>query len=186
MDPLDTLQTARLVGARPGPDDVAALRRLHADPRVMATLAADGRPLPEEATRRTLQRELDHWARHGYGAWYFREREGGDFVGYCGLHHTAVAGRDEVELLYATLAECWGRGLTTEMAGAVLATGFGRLGLAEVVAFTLPHNRASRRVMEKRGFAYEGDIVHAGLPHVLYRLTAEQWRAAGGEGGSAR
>ena len=28
---------------------------------------------------------------------------------------------------------------------------------------------ASRRVMEKVGFTYEGDIEHAGLPHVLYR-----------------
>jgi RimJ/RimL family protein N-acetyltransferase len=29
---------------------------------------------------------------------------------------------------------------------------------------------ASRRVMEKLGMAYERDVVHAGLPHVLYRL----------------
>ena len=29
--------------------------------------------------------------------------------------------------------------------------------------------RASRRVMEKLGFAYERNIVYAGLPHVLYR-----------------
>ncbi len=37
---------------------------------------------------------------------------------------------------------------------------------------TLPTNRASRRVMEKAGFGYERDTVHAGLPHVLYRLPA--------------
>jgi hypothetical protein len=30
--------------------------------------------------------------------------------------------------------------------------------------------------MEKVGFVYERDIVHADLPHVLYRLTASQWR----------
>ena len=35
---------------------------------------------------------------------------------------------------------------------------FGPLGLADVVSFTLPDNRASRRVMEKLGFAYERDI----------------------------
>jgi RimJ/RimL family protein N-acetyltransferase len=38
------------------------------------------------------------------------------------------------------------------------------------VSFTLPHNAASRRVMEKAGLTYERDITHAGLPHVLYRL----------------
>jgi hypothetical protein len=30
----------------------------------------------------------------------------------------------------------------------------------------------SRRVMEKAGFRYECDIVHANLPHVLYRQVA--------------
>ncbi len=34
---------------------------------------------------------------------------------------------------------------------------------------TLPDNLASRRVMGKAGFAYEREIEHAGLPHVLYR-----------------
>ena len=49
---------------------------------------------------------------------------------------------------------------------------FGRLGLADVVAFTLPDNIASRRVMEKSGFRYERDIVWAEMPHVLYRARA--------------
>ena len=30
--------------------------------------------------------------------------------------------------------------------------------------------------MEKLGFRYETDIVFAGLPHRLYRLTATDWR----------
>jgi hypothetical protein len=28
-------------------------------------------------------------------------------------------------------------------------------------------------VMEKTGFRYDGEIVHVGLPHVLYRNRAE-------------
>ena len=58
------------------------------------------------------------------------------------------------------------------MAREVAALGLGRLGLAGLVARTLPTNRASRRVMEKAGFGYERDTVHARLPHVLYRLPA--------------
>jgi len=37
------------------------------------------------------------------------------------------------------------------------------------VAFTLPTNVASRRVMDNAGFQYERDVVHADLPQVLYR-----------------
>ena len=35
----------------------------------------------------------------------------------------------------------------------------------------LPHDHASRRVMEKLGFAYERDTGYKGRPHVLYRRT---------------
>ena len=56
------------------------------------------------------------------------------------------------------------------------AVAFDDLGLGEIVAFTLPTNIASRRVMEKSGFAYEREIVHAGLPHVLYRQAAPHIR----------
>jgi RimJ/RimL family protein N-acetyltransferase len=55
------------------------------------------------------------------------------------------------------------------MASTLVGLARERLGLEEIVAFTLPHNVASRRVMEKVGFRYERDIEWAGLPHVLYR-----------------
>ena len=171
----ETFRTDRLVAAPLRPEDFADLRRLHGDPRVMATLSADGQPLPEEETRRALQRHLDHWERHGFGLWAFRDPADGRFVGYCGLKHTEVDGNDEVELAYAVAADEWGKGLATEMAAVALRVGFERLGLPAVVCFTLTTNRASQRVMEKAGFAYEREIVHAGLPHVLYRLTAGEW-----------
>jgi [ribosomal protein S5]-alanine N-acetyltransferase len=84
-----------------------------------------------------------------------------------------VGGNVEVELAYALVAEYWDRGLATEM----LAVAFEHLGLTELVCFTLTANRASRRVMEKVGFEYERDVVHAGQPHVLYRLTVSGWKS---------
>ena len=70
--------------------------------------------------------------------------------------------------------------MATVMAGAILTVAFEQLGMAEVVCFTLTTNRASQRVMEKVGFEYERDIVHAGLPHVFYRITASEWKKRGG------
>ena len=78
----------------------------------------------------------------------------------------------EVEVAYALRVESWGNGLATEMARAAVQVAFANLGLPDLVAFTLPTNVASRRVMEKAGFAFERDVVHADMPHVLYRLTA--------------
>ena len=87
------------------------------------------------------------------------------------------AGRDEVENGWTVDPDRWGQGPATELDAASVAHAFGPLGLAEVVSFTLIENRASRRVMEKLGFAYEGETEYAGLPHVLYRLSAASARS---------
>jgi [ribosomal protein S5]-alanine N-acetyltransferase len=91
-------------------------------------------------------------------------------VGYVGLRRVTIDGRCEVELLYALTPGNWRQGLASEATRAVAALAFERLGLESIVAWTLPANRASQRVMAKTGFVYDRDIVHAGLPHGLYRL----------------
>jgi RimJ/RimL family protein N-acetyltransferase len=72
----------------------------------------------------------------------------------------------------------WGRGYATEAARAALDYGFGKLGLSEIGALTVPANQRSRRVMERLGMtrAPEDDFDHPRVPegplkrHVLYRL----------------
>lgn len=168
-----TFRTERLLAERLRAEDLDELRRMDRDPWVMATLG--GVRLDDE-TRRALAGNLDHWDRHGFGIWTFRDSLDGRFVGRGGLRNARVDGNDEVELLYALRAEYWGKGLATELARAILTVGFEQLGLADVTCFTLPTNRASRRVMEKVAFTYERDMLHAGLPHVLYRITAAEWQ----------
>ena len=177
---VEAFRTERLNAERLHDEHFDELRRMHRDPRVMATLAPAGAPnsgvLSDEETQQFLRRHLDHWDRHGYGLWAFRDRTNGRFVGRAGLYNTRVGGNDEVELAYALIAEYWGKGLATEMARAILAVAFERLGMTDLVCFTLTTNRASQRVMEKARFGHEREVVHAGSPHVLYRITASEWR----------
>ena len=85
----------------------------------------------------------------------------------------------------------WGKGYASEAASAVVAHGFGPLGLEEIVAFTVQANTRSRRVMERVGMTRSpaDDFEHPSLPeghplrqHVLYRLKRAGWlRAQDGE-----
>jgi [ribosomal protein S5]-alanine N-acetyltransferase len=164
------LTTSRLLGTPAAPSDFADLRRLHSDRRVTATLSADGQPFTETQTRDFLTRAADHWNSHRFGLWMFRDRTTHDFVGYGGIKRTIVEGLDEIELAYAIAFDHQRNGYATEISFAALRVAFNDLRLDHVVAFTLPHNVGSRRVMEHCGFTYARDIVHAGLPHVLYVL----------------
>jgi len=174
---VNELHTRRLIGTPAASGDFADIRRLHDDSRVMATLSADGETLSEEDSRAFLERAAEHWKLHGFGLWVFREQVGGDFVGYGGIKHAVIEGRDEIELAYAIRSDRWGKGIATEISIAALKLGFDMMHLDRIVAITLPHNRASRGVMENCGFTYQRDIVHAGLPHVLYILEARDFRA---------
>ena len=160
------LVTARLRGEPVAERHHAALCALLGDPRVGATL---GGVADAGAVTAQIAALASHWERHGFGYWMWFDRETGEPVGRGGLSRTHVGGRDEVEVGWAVRPERWGEGHATEMGDAAVAFAFDRLGLDDVVAYTLPDNRSSRRVMEKLGFQYERDVVHANLPHVLYR-----------------
>lgn len=166
---IDSFRTPRLDAERLRADHFEELCGLYADERVMATLGGVRTP---NATRTYLQAVVQHWEDHGFGFWIFYDAATGELVGRGGLRRLEIDGTREVEVAYAVVADRWGQGFATEMAEAAVDAAFRRLNLASVVAFTLPSNKASSRVMEKAGFSYERDIVYADQPHVLYRLTA--------------
>lgn len=86
-----------------------------------------------------------------------------------------------VSLGYWMGAPYAGRGLMTEAVGVALGFVFGTLDLHRVHAAFLPHNIASRRVLEKNGFVEEGfaerylQIDGRWEDHVLMGLTRERW-----------
>jgi len=166
---IERVETPRTVLVRMRMDDLPDMLRLLQDPRVAESLWPEiGVPTEQDVINGTAAKER-HWERFGFGLWVQRDKETGEMVGRGGLQWTYVGGREEVEVAWAVVPERWGQGFGRELAEASIETAFGPLHLDEIVAFTLPRNRASRRVMEKTGFRYEKDIVHANLPHVLYR-----------------
>jgi RimJ/RimL family protein N-acetyltransferase len=141
---------------------------------------------PEESIS-MIDRIEAHFNAHDFGLYAVEARHERTFIGFIGLN---IPNFDApftpcVEVGWRLAAEYWGQGLATEGARAVAEYGFQRLGLGEIVAFTVPANTKSRRVMEKLGMKHDsaGDFDHPGLPkdhpqrqHVLYRLSHSDWR----------
>jgi RimJ/RimL family protein N-acetyltransferase len=172
MNDLESRRTERLLLCRMTEADLDDLARMYRDERVMATL---GGVVGDEETARRLGLQLERWEQYGYGWWTVRDAATGQFVGRGGLRRWILDDRPEVELGYGLMPEFWGKGLATELARESVDVAFTALKAPGLISFTLPDNRGSRRVMEKAGLRYERDIVHADLPHVLYRLTAAEW-----------
>ena len=74
-----------------------------------------------------------------------------------------------------------GKGMMSEAVGVLLPFVFDALSLHRLHAAFLPHNMASRRVLEKNGFKEDGyaesylQIDGKWADHVLFALTRERW-----------
>jgi [ribosomal protein S5]-alanine N-acetyltransferase len=104
-------------------------------------------------------------------------KDSGEFIGTCGLEPFDLAGQSEVELGYRLCLKFWGKGYAKEAAAAMLSYGLGDLKLARIMAFALPQNRASLRILDQLGFHYLYDFGHADLPHRLYELPQDRFIA---------
>ena len=88
-------------------------------------------------------------------------------------------GEDEVEVGYGFYSEYWGHGLATEITAACLGFARDPLELATVVALTSPANLASQHVLVKSGLAFDREVVHEGMPCLLFRVAMQQRRPTG-------
>lgn len=178
------LATERLVLRPLATADLEPLTAMHADPAVMDWLAG---PLDRDASLAFIARSEERWARDGMGFWSIRAPDEPTFLGLVSLLKVAFDApfAPAVEVGWRLTHGAWGRGIATEAATAALRFGFGPCDLDEVVAFTIPANRRSRAVMERLGMrhAAAGDFDHprfasgsAFRRHVLYRLSAADWR----------
>lgn len=163
------LETARLRGEPTGPQHEPFLISLLGDPEVGRTLGGVRGPAE---VRASIARDRAHWRALGFGLWVFSERDSGEPVGRGGLILQRIDGETEVEAGWSVRSDRWRQGYATEMGAAAVEFAFDQLGMRTVISLTLVDNLASRRVMEKLGFAYEREVTHAELPHVQYRLDA--------------
>jgi RimJ/RimL family protein N-acetyltransferase len=184
MRDLATLTTPRLLLRPWREDDLPAFAALNADPEVMRYFRA---PLTRTESDERVQRIRDHFVRHGFGMWAVEIPGEVPFIGQVGL---AWVPFEEyftpcVEIGWRLARAHWRKGFATEGAAAALDFAFDRLGQTEVVAFTVPANLRSRRVMERLGMTHAGgeEFDHPGIPpghemrrHVLYRIGRARWQ----------
>ncbi|MDV2079251.1 GNAT family N-acetyltransferase [Marinobacter xestospongiae] len=178
------LQTERLRLRQWCPGDREPFARMGSDPEVMAYFPS---LLSREDSDAMADRCQALIQLRGWGFWALETRDGGEFVGFVGLHEPAaeLPFSPCVEIGWRLAREAWGRGYATEAASAALDFAFDQLGLAEVVSFTTLENRRSRAVMERLGMrsAADENFEHPAVavgnplrPHCLYRLGRDDWR----------
>jgi RimJ/RimL family protein N-acetyltransferase len=169
-----TLRTQRLI-LRPWLDeDAEPFAAMGADPAVMEHFPS---LLSREQSDATIARIRGHFAREGFGFWAIEVPGVTTFAGFAGIARPTFM--PVVEIGWRFARQHWGHGYATEAAIAARDWGFANLGIDEIVAFVVPGNARSQRVMDRIGMRrdpsadFEHPLIAAGhrlRPHWLYRI----------------
>ena len=151
------LETERLLLRHQIIEDLDDLWSLYCDPEITKYIPDAPR------SREEAQEELE-WHMHGHpkhpelGLWATIHKETGEFIGRCGLLPWTIDDVNEVEVAYTIARNYWGQGLGSEAAQAILKYGFEKLHLSRMVCLIDPENKASQKVAEKMGMAWEKTV----------------------------
>lgn len=110
----------------------------------------------------------EDYVKYGFGRLAIEYKATGEFIGFSGLKY--MLEMDEVDLGYRIRKDLWGKGIATEAATASLQFGFEELGLEKIIAFIIPENVKSKRVLEKLGFSYTQDFYEDGVLEHKYEI----------------
>lgn len=130
-----------------------------------------GIPLDQDAIRSIMNRTLAMWEDYGYGPWAAIDKQSGRWVGRIGLNLLPDwPGPDKWEVGFELAPEFWGQGFATEGAREAIRFGWANTPLTRIISATAVSHQASRRVMEKCGMTFQGEVRIRGTEVAWYAV----------------
>jgi len=159
-----TIETDRLMIRPFSVSDVDGfVTELTSDPEIMKNLSEEcGTPAAQkECATLYIQGYSSTWQPHHYGGWAVCDRGGditkrGKLLGFCGFGSGQIDDAGP-ELAFAYGRSHWGKGVATEAARACLDWFFHQGGHDRCYVCHHTWNNASKKVIDKFGFAYSRD-----------------------------
>lgn len=151
------ITTARLLLRDFTADDWPAVLAYQSDPRYLRYYAWTSRS--EAEVRAFVQLFLDQQVQQPRLKYQFAIvlPDEGRLIGNCGIRRQTIDAT-EADMGYELAPDYWGRGYATEAARALVAFGFGTLGVHRISAHCIAENTASAHVLEKLGMRREGHL----------------------------
>jgi [ribosomal protein S5]-alanine N-acetyltransferase len=169
------LETGRLRLRRFRREDVDAVFAVIGDAEAM-------RHYPRTFNRRNadewIARNLRRYAEHGHGLFAVTLKGAEEVIGDCGVVRQVIEGQPQMEVGYHFRRDYWGHGYATEAARACIGLAFGALGAQKVISLIRPENVPSQRVAVRNGMTIERQVMHFGLPHLVYAMRREDYGQA--------
>ena len=161
------IETQRLSLSVPTSADLLHWQAFFSNPEMVRHMPFQGSP--EEYAKKSLDRAILGFQKHGFGIASIREKNTGCFMGRAGLFHFSHdETQEKIEIAYGLLPLYWGKGYATEILQEIKAWAAQNLSQFPLHALVHPENIASKRVLEKNGFAYLKNLVEDAVEYEMY------------------
>lgn len=167
------LETERLILRAWRQGDVEPFIAMMAEPEVARFLTTHQAPLDRTAAWSALALILGHWGLRGYGLFVVEEKASGAFIGRVGGWRPE--GRAELELGWGLRREYWRRGYALEAARAAGDWLFATHAPERLASFIHAGNAPSQNLARRLGMSPDGETLHAGAPHTIWRVDRARW-----------
>ncbi len=164
----NTWETERLFLRPFTAKDFSELYRFYSDPAVMRFIGKGARTESESFAE--LISFITHWQQHNFGNFAIIHKASGKLIGRTGLYLSDRC--KEAQFGYVLDKSYWGQGLGLEAGKASLDYGFKVLEFEQIVAFAMPENVVSRKILsEKLGMhCITDNFIYSGIQYAYYSI----------------
>lgn len=167
------IETERLVLRELTPDDFEALFDILSDPETMRHYPA---PFDAEKVKGWIGRNLNNYARYGFGLWAVELKETGELIGECGVTFQNIDGETLPEIGYHIHRKCWRRGFAKEAAQAARDWFFQNTPHDAVYSYMKYTNVASCATAAANGMRKIKEYSDPrNTTSCVYRITRSEW-----------
>jgi len=166
------LETVRLRLRRFRPEDADAVFAIIGDHVAMQFYP---KTFGREDAKQWVARNQRRYRDDGYGLFAVTLKDGEEVIGDCGIIKQNIEGETAMEVGYHFRRDQWGQGYATEAARACMGLAFAVFGADKVISLIRSENVPSRRVAERNGMRLDGEVVHYGVPHLLYAMRRDEF-----------
>jgi RimJ/RimL family protein N-acetyltransferase len=165
-----TIETERLYLREFTMADAQLLMDLNSDPEVIR-YTGDGHVENIAEAEKIISDIILPQYKNKMGRWAVHLKSNDEFIGWCGLKY--IEELDEIDLGYRYFRKYWNQGYGSEAALACMKYGWETLQLKKIVGRAALENINSRRILEKVGMKFTGNIFEHGDEVAKYIITSE-------------
>ncbi len=174
-----TLTTRRLMLRQMQPTDADAFFAIKSDPKITTPYGQE----PHQSiadTQAWMQRHQGYYERCEALLWSMTLKGVDTVIGSC-LFWNFDSDFHTAEIGYELNRAFWQQGIMTEAVACALSYGFRNLGLHRIEAVILAENMASKRLLRKLGFMYEGELRQRSYFREMYHdqlyfgILSDEW-----------